>query len=252
MSAPPTPSSRTCWVCFATEEDEAGKEWTSPCLCKGATKWVHQVCLQHWIDEKQRGASSVDVECPQCKFMYHIQYPSASIVLLVYEYANHTVTLSSPMLLAGVTATSLYWVSFTYGVTAASAALGKERSIQFFSNPDSSLGIVMLPLLPWVILGVKVLRLEVQALRLWYRFICPAVYAFLRVFPVTRKFAVASDPPPRTFNPIPVAAVPFISRCVMGTFFLPIISSLVGWLLSNVMSTTQLRRTLLVSRSRAL
>ena len=34
---------RQCWVCFASQEDDPVAAWVSPCLCKGTTKWVHQV-----------------------------------------------------------------------------------------------------------------------------------------------------------------------------------------------------------------
>ena len=34
---------RQCWVCFASEEDDPVAAWVHPCLCKGTTKWVHQV-----------------------------------------------------------------------------------------------------------------------------------------------------------------------------------------------------------------
>ena len=34
---------RQCWVCFANQEDDPVAAWVSPCLCKGTTKWVHQV-----------------------------------------------------------------------------------------------------------------------------------------------------------------------------------------------------------------
>ena len=34
---------RQCWVCFASEEDDPLAAWVHPCLCKGTTKWVHQV-----------------------------------------------------------------------------------------------------------------------------------------------------------------------------------------------------------------
>ena len=46
---------RSCWVCFATDEDDRTAEWVRPCRCRGSTKWVHQACLQRWVDEKQRG-----------------------------------------------------------------------------------------------------------------------------------------------------------------------------------------------------
>ena len=53
---------RCCWVCFAGEEDHESKEeisggWLKPCKCRNATKWVHQHCLQRWIDEKQKRKS---------------------------------------------------------------------------------------------------------------------------------------------------------------------------------------------------
>lgn len=244
-------TSRTCWVCFATEEDDPGSEWTSPCKCRGATKWVHQLCLQQWIDEKQRGSSSVDVSCPQCQFMYHITYPGASVVVLLYEYANRGMAVCSPMVIAGLTASSLYWISFTYGVTAATFALGRERSIEFFSDPNSSVAIVALPLLPWVIMGVKLFRPEMQILKLWYRFINPAVFTLLKVLPITRSF-VQGNHQSRRFIPCPVPVVPFLSRLVVGTFFLPVISSFLGWLLSYVLHTSTLKRTLLVSGQHAL
>jgi hypothetical protein len=46
-----------CWVCFATDEDDYSACWVSPCRCRGTAKWVHQECLQRWVDEKQQGSS---------------------------------------------------------------------------------------------------------------------------------------------------------------------------------------------------
>ena len=34
---------RQCWVCFASQDDDPVASWVHPCLCKGTTKWVHQV-----------------------------------------------------------------------------------------------------------------------------------------------------------------------------------------------------------------
>ena len=62
-------------MCFATEDDDRTARWTRPCRCRGTTKWVHQSCLQRWIDEKQRGNSSTKVSCPQCNTEYIIMYP---------------------------------------------------------------------------------------------------------------------------------------------------------------------------------
>ncbi|VDL64655.1 unnamed protein product [Hymenolepis diminuta] len=43
------------------------QQWIHPCRCRGSSKWVHQDCLQRWIDEKHRldpsGVESVSI-CP--------------------------------------------------------------------------------------------------------------------------------------------------------------------------------------------
>ncbi|XP_072335193.1 E3 ubiquitin-protein ligase MARCHF5 isoform X2 [Scyliorhinus torazame] len=69
------PLDRSCWVCFATDEDDRTAEWVRPCRCRGSTKWVHQACLQRWVDEKQRGNSTARVACPQCNAEYLIVFP---------------------------------------------------------------------------------------------------------------------------------------------------------------------------------
>lgn len=238
---------RSCWVCYATDEDEPGSEWTNPCRCRGATKWVHQICLQQWIDEKQQGASTIDVSCPQCQFGYRIQYPGGTIMLWLYEHANRVITFCSPMILAGITASSLYWISFTYGVTAVSIAMGRERAIEFFGNPDSSMAILTLPLLPWTILTIKIIQPEVQILKFWYRVISPALYYFLKRFPLTKSFAQEAGTPQR-FIPAPVVSTfPFLCRCIMGTITLPVISAILGYMLPSIIHTSSFKRTLIVS-----
>jgi len=66
---------RTCWVCFASEEDDRDALWVRPCRCRGTNRWVHQMCLQRWVDEKQRGNSTAKVLCPQCNTEYLIIFP---------------------------------------------------------------------------------------------------------------------------------------------------------------------------------
>lgn len=33
-------STRYCWVCFATDEEDRDAAWVQPCKCRGTTKWV--------------------------------------------------------------------------------------------------------------------------------------------------------------------------------------------------------------------
>ena len=70
-------NSKHCWICFANEDDDYAAQWVTPCKCRGTAKWVHKVCLQRWIDEKQHGKSSVEVACPQCNSAYIILYPNS-------------------------------------------------------------------------------------------------------------------------------------------------------------------------------
>ena len=169
------------------------------------------------------------------------------MMLWLYEHTNRVITFCSPMILAGITASSLYWISFTYGVSAVSIAMGRERAMEFFSNPDSSLAILTLPLLPWTILTIKIMQPEVQVLKFWYRIISPALYYFLKRFPLTKSFAQEAGTPQR-FMPAPmIGSLPFLCRCIMGTLTLPFISAILGYMLPSVIQTSSFKRTLIVS-----
>lgn len=232
-------------MCFGTEEDEPGSEWTNPCRCRGDTKWVHQLCLQQWIDEKQKMTSSVVVSCPQCCFTYKMKYPSSSPLLFLYEYLDRAITYSSPIIFAGVTASALYWISFTYGLTSVVVAMGRPEAAEFLSSPESALVVVILPIIPWVVLGVKVLRPELRLLRFYYRFLYQPLRTLLKAFPPTRSIA-AQMPRESQFVAAQVPLLPYISRATMGTVFLPFISSLVGSVVFRPVKGN-VKKTLLVS-----
>lgn len=69
------PETRQCWVCLSTdEEDDETTEWVHPCRCIGSSMWVHQNCLQQWIDEKQKFNSTLSVACTQCNTEYVLVY----------------------------------------------------------------------------------------------------------------------------------------------------------------------------------
>ena len=188
------------------------------------------------------------MSCPQCQHPYDIVYPTTTPLLYLYEYGNRAITFLSPVILASLTASSLYWVSFTFGITSASLALGKDRSVEFFSKPESSLVVVALPILPWVILGVKLLRPEVITLRMWYGMVVPALQIIRKLLPIGKPHNSSDSHVQQRFLPAPVPVVPFLARSIVGTFLLPLYSSAIGWGLSYVMRQTgTLKRTLLVS-----
>lgn len=76
-------------MCFATDEDDRTAEWVRPCRCRGSTKWVHQTCLQRWVDEKQRGNSTARVACPQCNAEYLIVFPKLGGFTLLPRVRPH-------------------------------------------------------------------------------------------------------------------------------------------------------------------
>ena len=234
-------------MCYGSEVDEPGLEWISPCQCRGATKWVHQLCLQQWVDEKQKGASSVDVNCPQCRFEYQIVYPDTSFLLLIYEHINNLLTSSSPVIIAGVAGSSLYWVLFTHGYVTTALALGKEEFVKFFGTQESSVVLVVLPLMPLAVLGLKLLRLEVYVIKASY-WVAPVFYKLINKLSINTGLGNEAVQE-YSFVPANVPVVSFLSRSILSTFFLPFISSSVGWFLSFVMkSSSSLRRTVVVSR----
>lgn len=67
-----------CWICYCLEsEDRPNQPWVSPCKCSGSAKWVHEECLQQWLDEKQCNNASTPVYCRACGHQYEIEYPPA-------------------------------------------------------------------------------------------------------------------------------------------------------------------------------
>nr|AAH49066.1 March5l protein [Danio rerio] len=93
MACVDEPPEKHCWVCFATEKEDRAAEWVSPCRCKGCTKWIHQSCLQRWLDEKQKGNSGGAVSCPQCGTEYRIVFPVMLVLGKMIRWEDYVVRL---------------------------------------------------------------------------------------------------------------------------------------------------------------
>lgn len=89
---------RLCWVCFGTEHDDEHEStvWICPCQCKGTMKWVHEECLQRWIDEKQKRTNSIKVSCSQCRTQYVLRYPKFNCLVRLLEQYDALLYTSSP------------------------------------------------------------------------------------------------------------------------------------------------------------
>ncbi|ETE59053.1 E3 ubiquitin-protein ligase MARCH5, partial [Ophiophagus hannah] len=95
--------------------DDRSAEWVCPCRCKGSTKWIHQACLQRWLDEKQKGNSIGSVSCPQCGTEYCIVFPKVGPVVYFLQQVDRILSKVSPFAAAGIVVGTLYWSAVTYG-----------------------------------------------------------------------------------------------------------------------------------------
>lgn len=59
-------------------------------------KWVHEDCLQRWIDEKQKGSNSPLVKCSQCKTCYVFSFPPINCLVRLMEQYDKLLYGSSP------------------------------------------------------------------------------------------------------------------------------------------------------------
>lgn len=58
---------RECWICLAA----GGRDLIAPCGCRGSTRWVHRVCLDHWRTRAPN--PRVYMHCRHCDFRYLLE-----------------------------------------------------------------------------------------------------------------------------------------------------------------------------------
>ena len=66
--------------------------------CRGTTKWVHQACIQRWVDEKQKGNTNVNVECPQCGTAYVIRFPRPTFIVSILDSGDMLIQRMCPII----------------------------------------------------------------------------------------------------------------------------------------------------------
>uniref|UniRef100_A0A8C5MW10 E3 ubiquitin-protein ligase MARCHF5 n=1 Tax=Leptobrachium leishanense TaxID=445787 RepID=A0A8C5MW10_9ANUR len=161
---------RSCWVCFATDEDDRTAEWVRPCRCRGSTKWVHQSCLQRWVDEKQRGNSTARVACPQCNAEYLIVFPNLGPVVYVLDLADRLISKACPFAAAGIMVGSIYWTAVTYGAVTVMQVVGHKEGLDVMERADPLFLLIGLPTIPVMLILGKMIRWEDYVLRLWRKY----------------------------------------------------------------------------------
>ncbi|XP_071236743.1 E3 ubiquitin-protein ligase MARCHF5 isoform X1 [Salvelinus alpinus] len=161
---------QSCWVCFATDEDDRTAEWVRPCRCRGSTKWVHQVCLQRWVDEKQRGNSTARVACPQCNAEYLIVFPKLGPVVYVLDLADRLISKACPFTAAGIMVGSIYWTAVTYGAVTVMQVVGHKEGLDVMERADPLFLLIGLPTIPVMLILGKMIRWEDYVLRFWRKY----------------------------------------------------------------------------------
>ncbi|NXU16648.1 MARH5 ligase, partial [Pardalotus punctatus] len=170
---------RSCWVCFATDEDDRTAEWVRPCRCRGSTKWVHQTCLQRWVDEKQRGNSTARVACPQCNAEYLIVFPKLA-GKLIWVLGTSIMSLkclkqvrqSCPFvaLPSSVRTVRCFQEALLVALFLLQQVVGHKEGLDVMERADPLFLLIGLPTIPVMLILGKMIRWEDYVLRLWRKY----------------------------------------------------------------------------------
>ncbi|XP_017263024.1 E3 ubiquitin-protein ligase MARCHF5 [Kryptolebias marmoratus] len=221
-----------CWVCFATERDDSSAEWVSPCRCKGCTKWIHQSCLQRWLDEKQKGNSGGAVSCPQCGTEYLIMFPKMGPLVYFLQQVDRALSRASPFTAVSVVVGTVYWSAVTYGAVTVMQVVGHKKGLYMMERADPLFLLMGLPTIPVLLVLGKMIRWEDYLVRLWQKY-------------SHKRTPGGGDYLPRLPADGPGAGDHLsVSRTLCGALIFPSIASLVGRLLFRRVSSN-LQRTVL-------
>ncbi|XP_053407856.1 E3 ubiquitin-protein ligase MARCHF5-like isoform X2 [Mercenaria mercenaria] len=212
--------------------------WVKPCRCRGTTMWVHQNCLQRWIDEKQKGNSNAKVACPQCNTEYIIIFPKLSTLISIMEPLDRLINKTCPFVAGGIFIGSLYWTMVTYGAVTVMQVLGHKEGLSVMEGSDPLVLLIGLPLIPSMLILGKMIRWEDYVLRLWRKH-CMKSPILKYLFP--NDYANLARTPAETAS---ISDPISITRMLCGALILPTIATTAGKVLfGNVSSNFQ--RTLL-------
>lgn len=222
---------RYCWVCLANDQDEPSAQWVKPCRCRGTTKWVHQHCLQRWIDEKQSGNASTSVSCSACGTQYSIILPPQSVVLFMMEFTDNSIFKVCPFAAGVVLLGGVYWTAVTYGAVTVMQVLGHSDGMGLMERADPLALLIGLPLIPAGLFLAKMLRWEEWLLRFWRKHSRKLVHIPLL------SYLVSSVRIPSWRSELAAAGLADVSsplsvtRILCGALVLPTVSTIVGKIL---------------------
>jgi len=217
---------RQCWVCFASDEDDPSASWVAPCRCIGTTKWVHHVCIQRWVDEKQKGNNIVGVSCPQCGTEYLIRFPPAGPLMKALDVVDLLIGRLCPLVAGGVMVCGIYWSCVTFGAVTIMQVAGHEEGWELMEAADPLLLLVSLPLVPIGLCLGKMVK--------WQEPVVKALRVHLPRFPLTKYILPAFASQPHREGSGAAASIPpstdpvSVTRTFCGALFFPTIATFLG------------------------
>ncbi|BES89147.1 e3 ubiquitin-protein ligase [Nesidiocoris tenuis] len=215
-----TTSTLQCWICYATQEDDPRLSWIKPCKCRGGTKWVHQTCLQSWIDQKLREDRKKSVACPQCKTEYLIHLPAMGILVQLIDAVDNLFDHFSSLIVDCCVLASLYWSALTYGAMTV-VYVGGHRSTDVVQSIHPTVVLMGLPLIPLATILVGSIEWEIHLGRI--------LVAVLRPIPfVGRVVRNASDDSAVALVNRRISDRMLSTRKCITSLFLPAIAKLCG------------------------
>jgi len=217
---------RQCWVCFASDEDDPMAVWVHPCRCSGTTKWVHHVCLQRWVDEKQKGYTTAKVSCPQCGTEYIIRFPPAGPIMKMLDEMDVLIGRMCPLIAGGILIGGAFWSFVTYGAVTVMQVAGHDEGWRLMEAADPLLLLVSLPLIPIGLFLGKMVR--------WQDPVLKVLRAYLPQFPLTRYILPAFAEEPEREGSGAQASLPppsdsgSTTRTFCGALIFPTIATFLG------------------------
>lgn len=162
------PSEKHCWVCFATEQDDPGAEWLSPCRCRGSIKWVHLTCLQYWLDTRLR-VSQQPIRCQLCEVAYSVIFPQMGPLVDFLRVVDRTLTAIGPYGTLGLLVGTAYWTALSYGAVTVVQVMGRANGMMAIRGARPVLLLSGLPTIPVLLILGKTVRWNDCVLKLWQK-----------------------------------------------------------------------------------
>lgn len=129
-----------------------------PCKCSGTVRWVHQKCLQRWVDEKQKGNSLRSVVCPHCLTEYIITLPRMGTIISILHEVNELIKVFCPFLVAGIGVVIIYWTSVTYGAITVLQVMGYDDGMRLLERTQPLALVIGLPSIPVTLIMSQFLK----------------------------------------------------------------------------------------------